>query len=69
MMPQRTQKFRHVNLPQTPDGGELVQTLEHVTGRPADLREVANLQRQLNVPQSDYAPGGDQGIVNRVVLR
>ena len=68
MMPQQ-QQFRRIDMPQTPDGGELVQTVQHLTGRPADLREVAALQRQLDVAQNDYAPGGEQSLRSRVILR
>jgi hypothetical protein len=56
-------------MPQTPTAGEMVHTLEHVTGRPADLREVAALQRQLDAAQNDYAPGGEQSLRSRVILR
>lgn len=68
MMP-RQQQFRRIDMPQTPSAGEMVQTLEHVTGRPVDLREVADLQRRLDVPQNDYAPGGEQSLKSRVILR
>jgi hypothetical protein len=68
MMP-RQQQFRRIDMPQTPTAGEMVHTLEHVTGRPADLREVAALQRQLDAAQNDYAPGGEQSLRSRVILR
>jgi hypothetical protein len=68
MLPKQ-QQFRRIDMPQTPGSGELVSTLEHVTGRPVDLREVVELQRRLDVAQNDYAPGGEQSLRSRVILR
>jgi hypothetical protein len=67
MIPDR--RLHRIDLPQTPDIGETARTLEHLTGRPVDLRELSDLQRRLEVPQTSYAPGGEQGTRNRVIRR
>ena len=56
---------RRIDLPQTPTASDMARVLEHVTGRFPDQREISDLQQQLNVPQSSYAPGGETGNRNR----
>lgn len=41
----------------TPD--DLDATLEHLTGRPADPREVQQIEDQLDQAYQEFAPGGD----------
>ena len=50
----------HTGMSPTVDRVE--QTLEHLTGRSADPREVSKLMQDLRVRQGDYAPGGEVGI-------
>ena len=59
--------YRRVDLPQTPTPAELAQTIHHLTGRPPDQREMDQLQRQLNVPQNTYAPGGETSRTSRTI--
>lgn len=51
--------FRRIDLPQSPTPDCLGRTLEHLTGRPADPREIGGVLQQLDRPQSDYSPGGE----------
>lgn len=60
---------RRIDLPQSPTREELAQTLGHLTGRAPDQREIDQIQRQLDVPQSSYAPGGETAFRTRVVYR
>ena len=46
----------------SPTVDRVEQTLEHLTGRPADPHEVSRLMQDLRVKQGDYAPGGEVGI-------
>ncbi len=61
--------FRRIDLPQSPTPEQLDRTLGHLTGRPADPREVEGVLRQLDAPQSDYAPGGENSNRMSTALR
>ena len=64
-----TRPDRRIDLPQSPTREELAQTIGHVTGRVADQREIDQIHRQLDVPQSSYAPGGETTRRTGVVIR
>jgi len=61
--------YLHVSIPQTPTPQQLANVLEHLTGRPADRQEIAQVERQLEVPQQSYAPGGESMIPTRMVIK
>lgn len=42
-----------------PNGMQVQRTLEHLTGREADPREINRLMQDLSVTRGDYAPGGE----------
>lgn len=61
--------IRRIDLPQSPTDDSLGRTLEHLTGRPADQREIGNVMQRLDRPQRDYAPGGETSNRLPTVLR
>ena len=62
-------RYFYVGMPATPTPTRLAATLEHLTGRQASSEEIAKMQRQLDVTQQDYAPGGQQYQTNKIKIR
>lgn len=42
-----------------PTHDDLDETLAHLTGRPADPREVRQIEERLDMAYQEFAPGGD----------
>ncbi len=61
--------YFYLDRAQTPSPAQVSETLEHLTGRTAIEQEAAQIERQLDVSQSDYSPGGDVHRTRRVVIR